>query len=721
MRDAEAGRREQYLALKAAHPFSEGSNGYLVARAWYSQWKCAPDSFSDPVSAEGCSTANDSSYKLICPDVWDAFVGWYGRLSDPFTVGVHHDRALHKFRPVCQTLSIFNLPFPCLTQFEADGQFSDDDPFPQSGPVSLVFLWNPAPLGPGKVGLHNIGNSCYLNSAVQSLAHCLPLVRFFQSSGWDIQLNSANPLGAHGRLARRFSEIVTDIWTGINGAVEPRALKEEMGNFAVQFQGQAQHDSHELLTFLLDGIHEDLNRRRDKPIIESLSGNGSDDLDVAERAWSNHRLRNDSVIVDLFHGQLRSTLFCPECQTTTVVFDPFSTLSAHRVSPISATFVPASFLDRPFGINITLFDGDVSAAVSKAVGRDVAVAFGNRDQTDRLTWGLGDGRGRNYYAFEITGTDRFYVPYYIEMLVQGVWFGGSSLQNVAGPFLISVADDKCDDAELRTAAEDALDSLWSSELTGLSVGEAARQAADSIEFPEDSLEKGRLRVARTAPLARDVTYPHLSVAGVLVELGREAVDHRNFCLTKLLVHYPEQPGAGRAVERGVSLGECLDFFSMREVLDSDNKWYCAKCGQFVCAAKKMDMWRVPSVLVVHLKRFLSAGNLQQKSNVPVAVPDVMDVARFVIGPEAPRGYRLFAVGNHFGGMCGGHYTAHCRVGETWYCFDDSSVSEAPDENSRKDGAYLLFYEMMAGYQSRTTSMTNAFIVLIAFDGARLWA
>ena len=49
--------------------------------------------------------------------------------------------------------------------------------------------------------------------------------------------------------------------------------------------------------------------------------------EVAEEAWRNHRRRNDSVIVDTFHGLFKSTLVCPECRKVSVTFDPFCYLS----------------------------------------------------------------------------------------------------------------------------------------------------------------------------------------------------------------------------------------------------------------------------------------------------------------------------------------------------------------------------------------------------------
>jgi hypothetical protein len=87
-----------------------------------------------------------------------------------------------------------------------------------------------------------------------------------------------------------------------------------IGRFASQFLGYAQHDSQELLAFLLDGLHEDLNRVRERPYMPDLQLEGLSDHEAADRAWEYHHRRNDSIIVDLFQGQFRSQVTCPDCQ-----------------------------------------------------------------------------------------------------------------------------------------------------------------------------------------------------------------------------------------------------------------------------------------------------------------------------------------------------------------------------------------------------------------------
>lgn len=57
--------------------------------------------------------------------------------------------------------------------------------------------------------------------------------------------------------------------------------------------------SQELLAFLLDGLHEDLNRVKCKPYAEAKDGDGRSDEDIADEYWQNHLARNNSIIVDL--------------------------------------------------------------------------------------------------------------------------------------------------------------------------------------------------------------------------------------------------------------------------------------------------------------------------------------------------------------------------------------------------------------------------------------
>ena len=101
-----------------------------------------------------------------------------------------------------------------------------------------------------------------------------------------------------------------------------------MGKFAPRFSGYAQQDAQELLAFLLDGLHEDLNRVLSKPYIEVKDETEhKPDAVAAREAWERHLQRDNSIIVDLFQAQLKSTLICPVCAKISITFDPFMYLS----------------------------------------------------------------------------------------------------------------------------------------------------------------------------------------------------------------------------------------------------------------------------------------------------------------------------------------------------------------------------------------------------------
>lgn len=121
----------------------------------------------------------------------------------------------------------------------------------------------------------------------------------------------------NGQVAEAFGQLITRMWSSNNsGSVAPREFKQALSKFAPSFSGYGQQDTQELLAFLLDGIHEDLNRIKRKPGTNAPDWEGEGDKDMIEMArtcWEQYRSRNDSVIVDLFQGQYRSTVVCPDC------------------------------------------------------------------------------------------------------------------------------------------------------------------------------------------------------------------------------------------------------------------------------------------------------------------------------------------------------------------------------------------------------------------------
>lgn len=197
---------------------------------------------------------------------------------------------------------------------------------------------------PGLCGLSNLGNTCFMNSALQCMSNVPILTEFFRTGAYKQEINRQNPLGRKGEIAEAYAELINEMWSGQNSYTIPRTFKLNISRFAPQFTGYQQQDSQELLAFLLDGLHEDLNRILKKPYVEMGSHEGKTDAEFAEESWQDHKKRNDSIIVDTFHGLLKSTLNCLECGKISIKFDPFCYLSVPMPSKkerqIEIVFVP---------------------------------------------------------------------------------------------------------------------------------------------------------------------------------------------------------------------------------------------------------------------------------------------------------------------------------------------------------------------------------------------
>ena len=147
-----------------------------------------------------------------------------------------------------------------------------------------------------------------------------------------------------------------------------------------------------------------------------------------------------------------------------------------------------------------------------------------------------------------------------------------------------------------------------------------------------------------------------------------------------------------------TLDDCISGFLRAEQLDESEEWYCSRCQAHKRALKKIDLWKLPRVLIIHLKRFCFTPTMHMKLRTEIEMPPagMLSLKPFVIGPDdgSTEQYRLYAVSNHIGGVSSGHYTAHCLNSPTgnWYLFNDQFTRRVPYTDVNGSAAYILFFE-----------------------------
>ncbi|KAL5278344.1 USP2 family protein [Megaselia abdita] len=209
----------------------------------------------------------------------------------------------------------------------------------------------------GLCGLRNIGNTCFMNSVIQCLSHTSELTKFLKSQTYIKNTTKDQ------QILHEFAKLIREMWTPNIGSVTPHELKSAFSSKHRMYSGYNQQDSQEFLRFFLDSLHCALNsgtKGEHLKIDDSWSDNR-----IADLTWEWYSKVENSIVKDLFVGQLKSTLKCTVCGNTSVTFDPFWDLSVPL--PSSSRCKLDSCLD--LFIREEILDGDEKPTCSKCQTR----------------------------------------------------------------------------------------------------------------------------------------------------------------------------------------------------------------------------------------------------------------------------------------------------------------------------------------------------------------
>ncbi|EYC34286.1 hypothetical protein Y032_0001g339 [Ancylostoma ceylanicum] len=652
----------------------------------------------------------------------------------------------------------------------------------------------------GACGLQNLGNTCFMASALQCLSNVPELTEYFLSNRYVGDINEKNPLGTHGELARAYGDLLHNMWSGENSSVMPRKVKMTIGQFAPRFSGYAQQDSQELLAYVLDGLHEDLNRIKVKPYVpddETLER--LEEHEQAEKSWQAYKARNDSIIVDLVHGQLKSTLVCPVCAKVSIKFDPFCFLSVplppkekvrqivtlifntkRRWAKFTITMATSTTVQDAINtmknslqnigndftgeiIVYSIGTGDFSdevrlldpaepiyiedktqslyaCQVDHNPNTHKIVVIKNQTQTGRtlslpmvFTLPSPDYLTRSFLASRILPfiSDTFMksplelclceedsrngeereryklfvmhggnaIPFPAAPDEPVAWPGGTQIHTVVfqwrDPQIFNLYKGSVSELfsvfcsllffffeyhqtmflRLLLSLSISCPCCYSQSTEGTTIISEDNPLLSVTEF-RDSVNVG----SQLRPRSRLPAHP-------IAQLYKIATRLRHYRAT-----YPEKTSLlglhegsttvflTDLIDREVSVSsrkdihlmECIDLFTKQEQLGEEDSWYCPKCKKHERATKKLDLWNLPQILIIHLKRFQYSKWHRDKIDIPVVIP----VKGFELNSKLANErhehvkYDLIAMSHHVGGLGGGHYTASALNKTTgkWWVF-----------------------------------------------------
>uniref|UniRef100_A0A8C6L5H3 Ubiquitin carboxyl-terminal hydrolase 32 n=1 Tax=Nothobranchius furzeri TaxID=105023 RepID=A0A8C6L5H3_NOTFU len=555
-----------------------------------------------------------------------------------------------------------------------------------SWPEEMSFIANSSkmdrhkvPTEKGATGLSNLGNTCFMNSSIQCVSNTKPLSDYFLSGKHLYELNRTNPIGMRGHMAKCYGDLVLELWSGTQKNVAPLKLRWTIAKYAPRFNGFQQQDSQELLAFLLDGLHEDLNRVHEKPYVELKDSDGRPDWEVASEAWENHLRRNRSIVVDLFHGQLKSQVKCKTCGHISARFDPFNFLSL----PLP--------MDSSMHLEITVIKLDGSTPVRYGLRLNMDEKYtGLKKQLSELCILkpeqilLAEVHASNIRNFPQDNqkvrlsVNGFLCAFEVPVpgsptslssptltangsAANGHLANNSILIPNGGP--VTMVSSRSDSPLMNGVANGHITPVQESPFIGYIIAMHRKMMRTELYFLSSQKNRPSLfGMPLIVPCTVHTSKKDLYDA-VWIQVSRlasplppqEASNHAQDCDDSMGYQYPftlrvvgkdgnscawcpwyrltpsvvslqiveehcsvEQ--SRRAQAEPISLDSCLKAFTSEEELGEDELYYCSKCKTHRLATKKLDLWRLPPILIVHLKRFQFVNGRWIKSQKIVKFP-----------------------------------------------------------------------------------------------------
>ena len=579
----------------------------------------------------------------------------------------------------------------------------------------------------GRCGGRNLGNTCYMNSSIACLSNCSELTSYFLSGEYDYEseINEKTKHGTRGSLPKKWHDLLQNYWLSDISAGNPSSFKSTMGNFAPRFSGYGQQDSNEFMTFFLDFMNEDLNKNHEKKYKEiQEQQNNESDVQCAKRFWDYFLYRNDSIITDLFTGLFKNCVKCPKCNYISITYEPFNILqlpipnekkvkSTNNENNENIEIEISCYNNSETQLDTYKFmmekkkDGITFENILKEL-KKYRKLYSNQDYiffevTEKILSKFLNPDNRldevneisKVFCFNVKDKDSKFYPIYI--------FKDKEEQSNY-PRILEINS--------KTKLKDILDQLFEYTKGYLQIKKYydlddvlkkynqeklpfnfifKNDEQNKVDLVKLFLEKSEFNINDFCDKIKNKSYfisINIDSKNELVKtnFNLDAYEEEKLEKNKNNYYYYSR-------DNNITLDDCFEAFREEETLNRGNEWYCCKCKEHVLAKKKMDLFYLPKLFVICLKRF-SRGRYWGKNddNIDFKVNN-MDMKDYVCGPDKNNSvYDCFAVSQHYGSTGGGHYTAICKnIDGNWYEYNDSSCYPASESNVVTSAAYVIFY------------------------------
>lgn len=519
----------------------------------------------------------------------------------------------------------------------------------------------------GLVGLQNMGNTCYMNAALQALSNTVPLTNYFLECAAIVNLLTVDKKPA---LSRSYQKLIRDMWNNKSRCfITPNAILYGIRNVHPMFRGYHQHDTQEFLRCFMDQLHEELKEAAWETFSEEQKINSEADGDhhKEEHVLCRRRAASSGASDAPLFVRIRRKSPAPSAmsdtrtdgylrvQTKSECFNSESARS-HRRSASFAGTQHAAF---------SIHSAHYHAPDSTQKDTESELSSEGDDPYETCSSGASDVHERSPSPKDSNGS------------------GDSNSDSTS---------DRC-----RSVISDVFDGKLLSSVQCLICDRVSTrmETFQDLSLPIPSRE--HLALLRLQHPVLNHVLPH------------QTPDSWTWWVISWLRSWFYGPV--------ISLQDCLAAFFSADELKGDNMYSCSRCNTLRNGVKMSGVLRLPEILCVHLKRFRHELMFSSKVAARVAFPlHDLNMAPYLHKDCTSKvtKYELSAVICHSGTAGGGHYTCIARNGRNWYEFDDQCVTPVTSATVAQSEAYVLFYRKvnpnMAAIRLKAASIMDTALI-----------